>query len=200
MCTRRSSRGDSGAHPGENHCHKNILTTGRPMPEKGRTGQAQVRGAMTVQGLERGALGSCPRHFPPTRLTLLPYLLFVVVGSEIASPDSRSLYSRGSPACPEPVSSKLSRILNSRDSFFGKKQKEVWDSRLRLAALLPAPCIMLVRFPLWGWVLPAQQADASCADGSPGRAGSPHVPTWASRTHWSLDSGHMWQLLQQSMA
>lgn len=147
MCVLGEALSGSGVHPGENHCHKNILTTSRPMPEKGGMGQAQAHGALTVQGLELGALGSCPRHFPPTRLTLLPYLLFVAVGSEIASPDSRSLDSQGSPACREPVSSRLSSVLNSRDSFFGKKQKEAWDSRLRPAALLFAPCFTLVRFP-----------------------------------------------------
>lgn len=76
-------------------------------------------------------------HFPLTTLILLPYLLFLVVGSEIASPDLVSLDSQGSSALPWSSERQAAGILSSRESFFRIKQTEAWDSRLRPAASLP---------------------------------------------------------------
>lgn len=88
--------------------------------------------------------GSCPRHFLLTMPILLPYLLFLMVGSEIAGPDLVSFLFPGASTLWASEQHAVS-LLNVRKSFFGRRQ-EAWDCRLLPAGFLLVA--LLVKFPV----------------------------------------------------
>lgn len=90
-----------------------------------------------VQRPEFGSPGSFRGIFPLILLILLPYLLFLVVGAKIASPDVVSLTPLGDQPCRGPVSRRPSALLAAGKAFSEEKQGEAWASRLRRAASLP---------------------------------------------------------------
>lgn len=118
-----------------------------------------------------GLLAPVRAIFPLTLLILLPYLLFLMVRSEIASPDLVSLYSSGSPAPPWSRELQAVSLLTPGKAFLEEKQREAWDSRLRPTASLlvasggeTAPSDLAP--PLGG--LTHRVHMAACLQGSPG--------------------------------